>query len=164
MSSQAGLSGSYSTWQTGRAIAQGYLSTSTKAGHLPSGLQGLKTLYIAQPDVLPADVRISSNTLSKLRLLLSARVCLALTTGRVGGFVAQTGIYDYRDKGGVSCVGCVASSLELWLVGEEEEMGKSNGAGRVSVRGPAVVGGRASDKVTLDVVGRVDGDNTVVLV
>lgn len=162
LSSQGGISGKYSTWGVGRSISQGYMTPETKPSYLPPGLEGLKVLYISQPDILPANARVDSNTLLKLRIVLNARISLALTSGRVAGYVAQNGIFDYRDKGNVSCVGAVASSIELWLSGEEEEMGKTDGVGRVSVRGPAVAG-KDGEKVTLDVLARVDGDNTLVL-
>ena len=163
LSAQGGIGGKYAAWGVGRSISQGFMDTASKSGYLPSGLLGLKVLYISQPDVLPADVRVESSTLLKLRLLLNARVSLALTSGRVAGYVAQSGIFDYRDKGKVSCVGAVASSIELWLSAEESEMSKADGGvGNISVRGPAVVG-KDGEKVTLDVLARVDGDNTVVL-
>ncbi|KAK5101093.1 hypothetical protein LTS08_004699 [Lithohypha guttulata] len=165
LAGQGGLGAKYSVWSTARAINQGYMpSPTSKPTYLPSSLSALKTLYIAQPDILPSAQRISSATLSNLRLLLSARVSLALTSARVAGYIAQTNILDYRDKLGVNCVGPVAASLEVCLVGEEDELAKSDGVGEVAVKGPGVAG-REKGRVVLEGVrARVDLDNTVVLV
>lgn len=166
MAGSGGLSAAYSAWSTARAINQGYMPESAKPSYLPSSLSALKTLYIAQPDTLLADHRISSATLSKLRLLLSSRVALALTSGRVAGHVAQTNVLDYRDKGGVNCVGSVAASLELLLVGDESEMVKADGVGDLAVRGPSAVSekGKQKEKTVLEgLKARIDVDNTVVL-
>jgi len=159
----SGIGGKYSAWSTGRAINQGYMEVENSPTYLPVGLSGLKTLYIAQPDVLEGAQRVKSSTLSALRLLLGARVSLALTTGRVAGYVAQTNVLDYRDKGDACCVGPVAASLELHLTGAEEEMSKVDGVGALTVKGPAVTG-KDKDKVVLDHIRvRVDSDNTLVL-
>lgn len=158
-----GVGGKYTAWSTGRAINQGYMEVEKSPAYLPVGLSGLKTLYIAQPDVLEGEQRVKSSTLSALRLLLGARVSLALTTGRVAGYVAQTNVLDYRDKGDTCCVGPVAASLELHLSGAEEEMSKVDGIGALTVKGPAVTG-RGKDKAVLDHIrARVDSDNTLVL-
>lgn len=163
LSAQGGIGGKYATWGVARSISQGYMDTDSKPSYLPPGLQKLKVLYLSQPDVLPASSRIESGTLLKVRLLLNARVSLALTSGRVAGYVAQSGIFDYRDKGSVSCVGAVASSVELWLSAEEDEMSKTDGGiGHICVKGPAVAG-KDGEKVTLNVLARVDGDNTIML-
>ncbi len=61
-------------------------------------------------------------------------------------------------------MGAVASSLELWLVGSEEEMGGVHGVGGVVVKGPAVAG-KKGEKVEVEGVrGLILGDNTLVLV
>jgi len=157
------IGGKYAAWSTGRAISQGYMEVGKSPSYLPVGLSALKTLYIAQPDVLEGAQRVNSSTLASLRLLLNARVSLALTTGRVAGFVAQTNILDYRNKGHTCCVGTVAASLELHLTGPEEEMSKIDGVGALTVRGPAVTG-KEKEKAVLDhLKGRVDRDNTLVL-
>lgn len=166
MAGSGGLSATYSAWSTARAINQGYMPNKARPPYLPSSLSALKTLYVVQPDTLPADHRISSSTLSKLRLLLGARVALALASGRVAGYVAQTDVLDYRDKGGVNCVGSVAASLELLLVGEENEMTKADGVGDLAVRGASAVRekGKEKEKTVLEgVKARIDVDNTVVL-
>lgn len=96
-----------------------------------------------------------------MRLLLGARIGYALTTPLVAGAVAQTNILDYRDKGrDIVCYGAPLSSVEINLEGEEDVMGTSTPKGKLSIKGPAVVGG---GKITLDLVVQIDRDHTVVL-
>lgn len=136
----------------------------SKPSFLPSSLSSLKSIYFALPSSVPASERPTSSTLATLRLLLSARVCLALTAGPVAGYVAQTNALDYRDKGDVVCVGAPAASIELHLAGNEQEMEKLNGIGDLVVKGPAVIGGKAEKKVIEGLKASVDADNTLVLV
>ena len=166
LAGKGGIGAKYAIWSTGRAISQGYMpAVTSKPGYLPSSLSALKMLYIVQPDIIGVSERLPSSTLAELRILLSARVSLALTTGQVAGYVAQTNVLDYRDKGALNCVGPVAASLELSLVGEEAEVGKTDGVGEVAVKGPSVVGRDLKEKVVLrGLKAMVDGDNTVVLV
>lgn len=89
---------------------------------------------------------------------------MALTSGVVAGYVAQSNPLDYRDKGSVVGVGGVASSIEAHLVGEEKEMEGLDAVGEIMVKGPAVVGGKSVQKLVEGVTVKFDGDNTVVLV
>lgn len=138
-----------------------------KPDHLPPAFTQLKTLYIEQPASTAASARITSATLSSLRLLLGARVSLALTAEEVAGAVAQSNVLDYRDKGEVCCVGPPVGSLEISLAGQESEMSKVLGAvGRLVVRGPAAVGNvEKKEKVTLHgVQAKIDVDGTILLI
>ena len=164
MATAAGVFGSYNAWKTNRAVSQGYMpARGTGPSYLPPALSDLTAVYIDQPSYIKADERVTSTTLAKLRLLLAARVALALTTGHVAGYVAQTNVFDYRDKGNACCVGSVAASLELNLGGDEEVMSTSDAAGTINVKGPAIVG--EGNKTTLaGIQARIDPDNTVVLV
>lgn len=136
----------------------------TKPGYLPVGVSELKSLYIDLPAYLPASERPVSSTLATLRLLLSARVSVALTSGAVAGYVAQSNALDYRDKKDVVNVGSVASSTELHLSGEEEQMSQVDGVGQLVAKGPAVVGPKGEKKVIEGVTAKFDVDNTIVLV
>lgn len=113
----------------------------TPAAYLPSSLSKLKILFIAQPSSTPAPDRLTSSSLATLRTLLTTKVVLALTHGRVAGAVAQTNPLDYRDKGTVCCIGPLSPSLEGNLIAQEEYLVKNLGAakGTLAVRGPAVV-------------------------
>ncbi|KAK5937221.1 hypothetical protein PMZ80_010521 [Knufia obscura] len=163
MAGNSGIGGKYGAWSTARTISQGYMDVTQSPSYLPVGLSGLKTFYIAQPDVVERARHVKSSSLASLRLLLGARVALALTTGRVAGYVAQTNVFDYRDKGDICCVGPVAASLELHLAGDEQEMSKADGVGILTVKGPAVTG-KGKDKAVLDHIrAKVDSDNTLVL-
>lgn len=125
---------------TRRDISSGSMPRAP-APYLPSSLSKLKILFIAQPSSTPAPDRLTSSSLATLRTLLTTKVVLALTHGRVAGAVAQTNPLDYRDKGTVCCIGPLSPSLEGNLVAQEEYIVKNLGAakGTLAVRGPAVV-------------------------
>lgn len=146
---------------------------SLQAGNLPAAkrsipglpsLSSLRVLLVPQ-SILPGSSSpkptLTSADLHSLRLLLGARIGYALTSPLIAGAVAQTNILDYRDKGrGVVCVGAPLSSVEINLEGEDEAVGSSTPSGKLSVKGPAVVGG---GKIPLDVTVRVDADHTLIL-
>lgn len=163
-----GVGAKYTSWSNARLIQQGTMTGADKPNHVPAAFSELKSLYIDQPANAPPSSRINSSTLAPLRLLLGARISLALTASQVAGPVTQSNILDYRDKGDVCCVGPVVGSLEMNLVGEESDMGKADGGGvgNVVVRGPAAVGNvEKKEKVMLQGVrAKVDGDGTIVLV
>lgn len=146
-----------------RNLQAGNLPTKKRAiPNLPA-LSALRILLI--PQAFTSSTRptptLNSADLHALRLLLGARIGYALTTPLVAGAVAQTNILDYRDKGrDVICYGAPLSSVEINLEGEEEVVGSSTPTGKLSVKGPAVVGG---GKVTLDVTVQIDKDHTLVL-
>jgi len=145
---------------------------SLQAGNLPAtkrsvpSLPSLSTLRILLvPQNFITNTRptptLNSADLHALRLLLGARVGYALTTPLVAGAVAQTNILDYRDKGrDVICYGAPLSSVEINLEGDEDVVGSTTPKGKLSVKGPAVVGG---GKVTLDLNVQVDRDHTLIL-
>lgn len=160
-----GLTATYAKWSLNRSLVQGIMPAhTTKPGYLPSSLSSLKALYIDLPAFVPASERPTSSTLASLRLLLSARVCVALTSGVVAGYVAQSNALDYRDKEVHVSVGGPASSIELHLSGDEKEMGEVDGAGHLVAKGPAVVGAKGEKKVIEGVTAKFDKDNTVILV
>lgn len=146
-----------------RNLQAGNLPTKKRTiPNLPS-LSALRVLLI--PQAYTSNARPSSTLTSAdlhaLRLLLGARIGYALTTPLVAGAVAQTNILDYRDKGrDVVCYGAPLSSVEINLEGEEDVVGTSTPKGKLSIKGPAVVGG---GKITLDLVVQIDKDHTVVL-
>lgn len=155
----------YAKWSVNRLLAQGVMPVHTsKPGYLPPSLSNLKALYIDLPAYLAASERPKSSTLAALRLLLSARVSVALTSGIVAGFVAQSNPLDYRDKKDVVSVGSVASSIELHLTGDEKHMEQVDGAGKLVAKGPAVVGAKGEKKVVDGATARFDVDNTIILV
>lgn len=143
-----------------------------QAGNLPAkkrsvpslpALSALRILLI--PQTFTTNTRptptLNSADLHGLRLLLGARIGYALTSPLVAGAVAQTNILDYRDKGrDVICYGAPLSSVEINLEGDEDVVGSSIPKGKLSVKGPAVVGG---GKVTLDITVQIDRDHTLVL-
>ncbi|EXJ91788.1 hypothetical protein A1O3_00338 [Capronia epimyces CBS 606.96] len=129
------------------------------AGTLASSLASLRVLLIPQSTNLPAKTRLSSSTLHTLRSHLQSRIGYALTTPLVAGAITQTNILDYRDKGARVCLGAPLSSVEVHVSGDEEIMDTHTPQGKITVRGPAVVGG----KITLDVEGQVDEDHTLLL-
>lgn len=146
-----------------RSLQAGNLPTKKRSvPNLPS-LSALRVLLI--PQAFNSSARpsptLTSADLHALRLVLGARIGYALTTPLVAGAVAQTNILDYRDKGrDVVCYGAPLSSVEVNLEGDEEVVGGSTPQGKLTVKGPAVVGG---GKVTLDLVVQIDKDHTVIL-
>ncbi|EXJ93488.1 hypothetical protein A1O1_01880 [Capronia coronata CBS 617.96] len=126
---------------------------------LSSSLARLRVLLIPQSTTLPANTRLSSATLHTLRTHLQCRIGYALTTPLVAGAVAQTNILDYRDKGDNVCVGAPLSSVEISLSGDESAMDSHTPRGKITIKGPAVVGGTT----TLDIEGQIDHDHTLLL-
>lgn len=160
-----GIGAKFAQWSLNRSLIQGIMPAHTsKPGYLPPSLSSLKALYIDVPAYLPATERPRSSTLAALRLLLSARVSVALTSGSVAGYVTQSNTLDYRDKQDAVSVGSVASSIELHLAGEEEQVSQLNGVGHLVAKGPAVVGTKGEKQVIEGVTARFDADNTVILV
>lgn len=160
-----GVSAKYARWSLNRSLVQGIMPAhASKPSYLPPSLSNLKALYIVLPSSIPASERPTSSALATLRLLLHARVALALTAGPVAGYVAQSNILDYRDKGSVVSVGAVASCIELHLTGDEKDMATVDGAGRLVVKGPAVAAAKGEKKVIDGLLARIGADNTVELV
>lgn len=92
-----------------------------------------------------------------LRSGLGIRIAYALAAKNVAGAVSQTNILDYRSKSGLAHFGPPLSSVEVFLTGDEEDMGKALPRGKIVVKGPAVVGGEA----TLALTGVIGEDNTL---
>ncbi|OAP64736.1 hypothetical protein AYL99_00708 [Fonsecaea erecta] len=149
-----------SKYMTTRTLQQGNLPT--KQATAFDTLSHLRVLLIPQSVTAPASARLSSSTLHNIRTHFKCRIGYALTSPSVAGAIAQTNIFDYRDKGDkVCCVGAPLSSVEINLAGEEPAMGSRTPRGAtVTIKGPAVVGG----KTTLDDVNvQIDEDYTLLL-
>jgi hypothetical protein len=123
--------------------------------------------------------------LTDLRIFTGARVLYALTAAKVAGALFQTLAYDYRRYSGPSHFGPPLSSVEIKLVGHQENSGASAREGKVCTfrsfkfsdmapthaqiyadrcpqilcSGPAVIGGSC----TLEATGRFREDNTFIL-
>ncbi|EXJ70038.1 uncharacterized protein A1O5_07111 [Cladophialophora psammophila CBS 110553] len=154
------LPGGLSKYMTTRTLQQGNLPT--KQATSAHALSHLRVLLIPQSSTAPASTRLSSSTLHSIRTHLKCRIGYALTSPSVAGAIAQTNIFDYRDKGlKVCCVGAPLSSVEVNLTGEEHVMGSRTPRGAtVMIKGPAVVGG----KTTLENVHmQIDDDYTLIL-
>jgi hypothetical protein len=124
-------------------------------GRLGPALSHLRLLMIYTSPTSPP---LTSSQLSDLRSGLGVRIGYALTARDVAGAVAQTNILDYRVEGGMAHFGPPLSCVEVKLVGEESEMEKMVPKGRVSVKGPSVVGG---ETVLEGVEGSFGEDNTL---
>ncbi|KIW92542.1 uncharacterized protein Z519_06389 [Cladophialophora bantiana CBS 173.52] len=154
------LPGGLSKYVTTRTLQQGNLPT--KQATAADALSHLRVLLIPQASTAPASTRLSSSTLHSIRTHLKCRIGYALTSPSVAGAIAQTNIFDYRDKGPkVCCVGAPLSSVEVNLTGEEHVMGSRTPRGAtVTIKGPAVVSG----KTTLENVHvQIDEDYTLLL-
>ncbi|KIX94074.1 uncharacterized protein Z520_10100 [Fonsecaea multimorphosa CBS 102226] len=149
-----------SKYMTTRTLQQGNLPS--KQATTSNTLSHLRVLLIPQSVTTPKSARLSSSTLHSIRTHLKCRIGYALTSPSVAGAIAQTNIFDYRDKGGkVCCVGAPLSSVEVNLAGEEGVMGSRTPRGAtLTIKGPAVVGG----KTTLeDIHVQIDEDYTLLL-
>jgi hypothetical protein len=69
--------------------------------------------------------------LTDLRIFTGARVLYALTAAKVAGALFQTLAYDYRRYSGPSHFGPPLSSVEIKLVGHQENAGASAREGKV---------------------------------
>ncbi|KAJ4502467.1 hypothetical protein HRR78_008474 [Exophiala dermatitidis] len=151
---------SVSKYMSKRTLRAGNLPAKS-ASTLSSSLARVRVLLIPQSTTSKPETRLSSSTLHALRTQLQCRLGYALTTPLVAGAIAQTNILDYRDKGDrVVCVGAPLSSVEIHVSGDESEMDSHTPRGKITVKGPAVVGG----KISLDVEGQIDTDHTLLLV
>ncbi|KAK3325401.1 hypothetical protein B0H66DRAFT_573412 [Apodospora peruviana] len=123
---------------------------------------GKLRLIFAAERVGAGTPRLSSTTISDLRIYTGARIMYALTSAKVAGAAAQTGFYDYRvfnDE--CSHFGPPLTSTEIMLRDTAEH--KTTDAlskGEIIVRGPCVAG----DEVALGVVGVMRDDNTLAYV
>ncbi|KIW79660.1 hypothetical protein Z517_06274 [Fonsecaea pedrosoi CBS 271.37] len=154
------LPGGLSKFMSTRTLQQGNLPT--KQTSTSDSLSHLRVLLIPQSITAAVSTRLSSSTLHSIRTHLKCRIGYALTSPFVAGAIAQTNIFDYRDKGDkVCCVGAPLSSVEVNLTGEEPVMGSRTPRGAtVTIKGPAVVGG----KITLENTHvQVDEDYTLLL-
>ena len=150
---------------TATTLAAGTMPTSSSSSDSAPTPGKLRLVLISNclipgPDSQPC---LSSAQLSDLRIFTSARVVYALTAKQVAGAVAQTHVYDYRQKEGrESHFGAPLSSVEVKLVDagvfKTEEDGKVEG--ELHVEGPAVVDGKAK----LGVIGTVGEDHTLSLI
>jgi hypothetical protein len=129
-------------------------------GRLAASLSDLRLLMVYARPESSASPRLSSSELTDLRSGLGVRIAYALTAKNVAGAVCQTNILDYRLKAGAAHFGPPLSSVEVRLVGDEEDMGKAVPHGKIMVKGPAVVGG----ETTLDLEGVFGEDNTLSIV
>lgn len=136
-------------------------------------LSKLRLLFVSHRPGAPQSPKLASNVLSDLRMLLGARIGYALTAAPVAGATAQTNIFDYRKTAGNASFGPPVSCVEILLSGDESQISQPEPSGKVGlkdlsstsianisqifVRGPSVVNGAA----TLDVEGRIGGDNTL---
>jgi hypothetical protein len=66
-----------------------------------------------------------------MRIFTGARVLYALTAAKVAGALFQTHAYDYRRDSGPSHFGPPLSSVEIKLVGLQENAGASAREGKV---------------------------------
>ncbi|KIW68331.1 hypothetical protein PV04_04284 [Phialophora macrospora] len=153
------LPGGLGKFMTQRTLQQGNMPAKQPSSTTP--LSHLRVLLIPQSTTAPASTRLSSSTLHTLRTLLKCRIGYALTAPHVAGAISQTNIFDYREKGGdVVGVGAPLSSVEVHLSGEEDVMGTRAPKGTLTVKGPAVVGG----KTTIDGLQvQIDEDHTLLL-
>ncbi|KAI9676366.1 MAG: hypothetical protein M1817_000523 [Caeruleum heppii] len=104
--------------------------------------------------------RLSSSTLSDLRIFTGARITYALTAKEVAGAVTQTNPYDYRVRGGETAhLGTPVGSVEIKFLDTDEykTQGDEDAKGRIHVSGPAVVKGAAK----LEICGTVGDDCTL---
>lgn len=125
--------------KTGPGAIAKYMQKSTfSSGRMPanrptiaiSTLSKVRALLIALPD--STTNKLPSKTLFELRMLLGARVALALTSPRVAGAVTQTHFLDYRDKGvGTICVGPPVTSVEISFTGSDGDVGGTKPRGKV---------------------------------
>jgi len=111
---------------------------------------------------------LSSHELAELRVFTGARIIYALTTPKVAGTVAQTGLFDYRVGGGddgrgerKAHFGVPVSSIEIKVVDSEEykTVEGKRPQGEIVAKGPAVLGGSAN----LGVIGSFREDGTLSL-
>ncbi|KKA27735.1 hypothetical protein TD95_001295, partial [Thielaviopsis punctulata] len=115
-----------------------------------------RVLYIAEKvDRKPL---MTSQMLSDIRALTSARVVHAMTSSKVAGSVAQTLWYDYRlMEGATAHFGPPAPSVELWLTDKDKFVTKDFIVeGEINVKGASVIGGHA----TLEAIGKINEDTT----
>lgn len=124
----------------------------------------LRLIYVGSPAGLDTSP-LSAEILSDLRIYTGARIIYALTVSEVAGAVNQTGIYDYRIDNGTenensSHFGAPVTCVEIFLRDTEElKTTEESAAGKLCVRGPAVVGGQAA----LSVNGMIRADHTLAL-
>lgn len=95
-------------------------------------LSKLRLLFIAHRASDANSPKLTSSVLADLRMLLGARTGYALTTDKVAGAVCQTNIFDYRETGGLAPFGSPISSVEINLVGNEEQMSQAEPRGKAS--------------------------------
>ena len=137
-----------------------YIQTqSLQAGNMPSrnamaklaevdsklSLSKLRLLFVAHRAGDANSPKLTLSVLADLRMLLGARTGYALTTDKVAGAVCQTNVFDYRETGGLAPFGPPMSSVEISLVGDEEQVSQADPRGKVSYDHDELVGELAND-------------------
>ncbi|KGO78041.1 AMP-dependent synthetase/ligase [Penicillium italicum] len=102
---------------------------------------------------------LTSEQLTELRIFTGARVVYALTGPGVAGAIAQTNAFDYRCLTGPSHFGAPLSSTEITLTNVPEGTSDGKEEGKLTVSGPAVVGGTTA----LPGRARISKENTLEL-
>jgi hypothetical protein len=104
-------------------VQEGILSTSHFLSGFASGSKPvlgnepgkLRLVYVADR-AGAGDAKLSSSTLSDLRVFLGARIIYALSAPRVAGAVTQTAFFDYRvDENKESHFGAPVTSVEVFF-------------------------------------------------
>ncbi|KMP03734.1 hypothetical protein CIRG_03426 [Coccidioides immitis RMSCC 2394] len=123
-------------------------------------LDKLRLLFISHRADGNKQNRLTSDQLTDLRIFTGARVVYALTAQNVAGAVCQTLPYDYRTDTGPSHFGPPTNSVEIKLIGcQENGTDERATEGEIFVTGPSVVSGQSS----LGVKARIRDDNTITL-
>ncbi|KAI9892198.1 MAG: hypothetical protein M1814_001657 [Vezdaea aestivalis] len=167
-----GLLTKLSVWSQSRTLSEGtlpgpsFLNGFGNPFRSPNKPGCLRLIYTFERSLSPDCPRLSSITLSDLRIFTGARIIYALTASKVAGAVAQTKLYDYRvllsGKDHCSHFGAPLGSLDVKLVdtAAHKSVEGKDPEGEIVVTGPAVIGGEAR----LGVNGTFRGDHTLAYV
>ncbi len=179
MATQAGLMAKLGRYMQNQSLQAGHMPSRNAMAKLAEvdsklSLSKSRLLFIAHRASDAKSPKLTSSVLVDLRMLLGARIGYALTTDKVAGAICQTNVFDYREAGGLAPFGPPLSSVEICLVGNEEQVSQTEPRGKVCnpynlliwrvadkrqvvVKGPAVAGG----EVKLDVAGQITNANTL---
>ncbi|KAJ5562450.1 AMP-dependent synthetase/ligase [Penicillium sp. DV-2018c] len=166
MRPHTGIFSSLGRWLQARTLDSGNMPTRNFFSQLARvgptselSLDKLRLLCISHRIDGNSAAHLTSEQLTELRIFTGARVVYALTGPGVAGAIAQTNAYDYRCLTGPSHFGAPVSSTEVTLTDVPEGSPDEAQEGKLTVSGPAVVGGT----VTLPARARISTDNTLEL-
>ncbi|EKV12131.1 hypothetical protein PDIG_33660 [Penicillium digitatum PHI26] len=166
MRPHTGILSSLGRWLQARTLDAGNMPTRNFFSQLARisptselSLDELRLLCISHRiDGNPA-AHLTSEQLTELRIFTGARVVYALTGPGVAGAIAQTNAFDYRCLTGLSHFGAPLSSTEITLTDVPEDSPDGLEEGKLTVSGPAVVGGTTA----LSGRARISKENTLEL-